>query len=128
MRHSAAPPPGGDHELAEVVARLHARPLDRSRPLWEMYVIEGLAGGDVGLLTKMHHAAIDGVAGIEIAGVVLDTSPDPAPRSTGPDLVPEPSPPSALMLARGARGLVRFPTRAARWALVYVGEMPAGAR
>ncbi len=126
VRHSAAPPPGGDHELAEVVARLHARPLDRSRPLWEMYVIEGLAGGDIGLLTKMHHAAIDGVAGIELAGVVLDQSPDPAPRrDRGPDLVPEPPPPTPLMLARGARGLVRFPTRAARWALNSARELPA---
>ena len=125
VRHSAVPPPGGDHELAEVVARLHARPLDRARPLWEMYVIEGLAGGDVALLTKMHHAAIDGVAGVELAGVVLDQSPDPTPRTSRPDLVPEPSPPAALMLARGARGLVRFPTRATRWALNSVRELPA---
>ena len=125
VRHSAVPPPGGDRELAEVVARLHARPLDRSRPLWETYVIEGLAGGDVGLLTKMHHAAIDGVAGIEIAGVVLDQSPNPPPRKRGPDLVPEPPPPTPLMLARGARGLVRMPARTARWALNSVKELPA---
>lgn len=125
VRHSAVPPPGGDHELAEVVARLHARPLDRSRPLWEMYVIEGLAGGDVGLLTKMHHAAIDGVAGVELAGVLLDPSPTPEPREHGPDLVPEPSPPMPLMLARGARGLVRFPRRAVRWARHSVQELPA---
>lgn len=125
VRHSAAPPPGGDRELAEVVARLHARPLDRTRPLWETYVIEGLAGGDVGLLTKMHHAAIDGVAGIEIAGVVLDQSPDPPPRDDAPELVPEPPPPASLMLARGARGLVRLPTRAARSGVRAARELPA---
>ncbi len=124
VRHSAAPPPGGDRELAEVVARLHARPLDRTRPLWETYVIEGLAGGDVGLLTKMHHAAIDGVAGIEIAGVVLDQSPEPAPRDPAPDLVPEPPPPTALMLARSARGLTRFPTRAVRSAVRAARQLP----
>lgn len=125
VRHSAAPPPGGDRELAEVVARLHARPLDRTRPLWETYVIEGLAGGDIGLLTKMHHAAIDGVAGIEIAGVVLDQSPDPAPRDDARELVPEPPPPRPVMLARGARGLVRLPTRAVRSGVRAARELPA---
>lgn len=125
VRHSAVPPPGGDRELAEVVARLHARPLDRARPLWEMYVIEGLAGGDVGLLTKMHHAAIDGVAGIELAAVVLDASPEPTPREAGPALVPEPPPPASLMLARGVRGLVRFPARAVRGTIRGARQLPA---
>lgn len=125
VRHSAAPPPGGDRELAEVVARLHARPLDRARPLWEMYVIEGLAGGDVGMLTKMHHAAIDGVAGIELAGVLLDQSPVPVPSDPGPPVVPERPPPTAMMLARGARGLVRFPARAARGAVRSARQLPA---
>jgi diacylglycerol O-acyltransferase / wax synthase len=89
-----------------------------------MYVIEGLAGGDVGLLTKMHHAAIDGMAGIELAGVLLDTSPDPAPRDRRPDLVPELPPSTPLMLARGARGVLRVPTRTARWALHTARQLP----
>lgn len=124
VRHSAVPPPGDERALAEVVARLHARTLDRSRPLWETYVIEGLAGGDVGLLTKMHHAAIDGVAGIEIAGVVLDTSPDPGPRDVVEPLRPE-SPPSApMMLARGARGVVRLPARTTRSVVRATRQLP----
>lgn len=82
IRHIALPKPGDWRQLCIQVARLHARPLDRARPLWEMYVIEGLdnvAGyppGCFALVTKMHHAAIDGASGIEIAATIHDLSPD----------------------------------------------------
>ena len=66
IRESAVPPPGDDHRLAETVARIFARPLDRRRPLWELYLIHGLAEGRVALLTKVHHAAVDGMSGGEI--------------------------------------------------------------
>lgn len=126
VRHSAVPPPGDDRALADVVARIHARPLDRTRPLWEMYVIEGLADGDVGLLTKMHHAAIDGVAGIELAAVVLDLEPDGhLTREVAPALRAERRPSTPAMLARGARGVVRVPQRSARWAVDGVRQLPA---
>src|SRR3712207_2906995 len=70
IRESAVPPPGDKRQLAETVARIVARPLDRSRPLWELYLIHGIEGGKyVGMLTKVHHAAIDGVSGAEILGV-----------------------------------------------------------
>ena len=60
------PPPGDDRQLAETVARIFARPLDRTRPLWELYLIHGLQDGRVALLTKVHHSVVDGVSGNEI--------------------------------------------------------------
>src|SRR3954471_21557050 len=62
LRHIAVPPPGNERQLAELAAQLSAKHLDRRRPLWEMYVIDGLEGGAVAELTKIHHACIDGVS------------------------------------------------------------------
>jgi diacylglycerol O-acyltransferase / wax synthase len=76
VRETAIPPPGGDEQLADLVARLVGRPLDRSRPLWETYVIEGLAGGRFAILTKIHHATVDGASGAELLTMMLDTSPE----------------------------------------------------
>src|SRR5205085_4761155 len=66
IQETSAPPPGDDRALAEQVARIVARPLDRRRPLWELYLIHGLEGGRIGVLTKVHHSAVDGVSGAEI--------------------------------------------------------------
>jgi diacylglycerol O-acyltransferase len=113
IRESAIPPPGDDKKLAETVGRIFARPLDRSRPLWELYLIHGLPDGKVALLTKVHHAVVDGVSGNEILSVLLDSSPD------GPPIDPPAHPhrgeriPSDLeMLARGAAGVPMQPWRA----------------
>src|SRR3954452_17958971 len=76
VRDSAVAPPGNDRQLAHTVERIFARPLDRSRPLWELYVIHGLEGGRIGLLTKIHHAVVDGVSGNEIMSTLLDVSPE----------------------------------------------------
>src|SRR3954469_12942366 len=92
IRDSAVPPPGNERQLAETVARIFARPLDRNRPLWEIYLIHGLPEGHVALLTKIHHSVVDGVSGNELFSVLLDPSregreiPD-APRIR-PDRVP----------------------------------------
>ena len=74
VRETAVPPPGDDAQLADLVARLVGRPLDRSRPLWETYVIEGLAGGRFAILTKIHHATVDGASGAELLTMMLDTT------------------------------------------------------
>ena len=86
VRRAALPAPGGQRELAEFAAEVMGRPLDRSRPLWEMYVVEGLEHGLIACITKTHHAAIDGVSGAELTANLLDLAPEPAP-------VPEPETP-----------------------------------
>ena len=75
IREIALAKPGDDRQFAEQVARLMARPLDRSRPLWEWYVISGLKDGSVALFSKLHHATIDGASGVELIQVLLDTEP-----------------------------------------------------
>jgi diacylglycerol O-acyltransferase len=127
IRESAVPPPGTDRQLAETVARIHARPLDRGRPLWELYVIHGLEGGRVALLTKMHHAMVDGVSGNEILAVLLDPSPEgreiPPPEEGHGDRVPG----ELEMLGRGLAGVPRQPWRALKGlpkTLPNLTEMP----
>ncbi|GAA1539942.1 wax ester/triacylglycerol synthase family O-acyltransferase [Actinomadura kijaniata] len=75
----ALPAPGSDRQLADAVATLHERPLDRSRPLWEMVLIQGLSGGRTAVYVKVHHAAIDGVMAAETLAALLDLSPEPRP-------------------------------------------------
>src|SRR4051794_20616823 len=72
IRELALPAPGSSEQLAEQVARICARPLDRSRPLWELYVIHGVDRDKVGILTKVHHAAVDGMSGAEIMSILYD--------------------------------------------------------
>ena len=115
IRESAVPPPGDDRRLAETVARIFARPLDRSRPLWELYLIHGLPEGRVAMLTKLHHSMVDGVSGNEILGVLLDPSPGgkeipPAPERPAGERVPG----DLEMLGRGLLGVPRQPLRALR--------------
>jgi WS/DGAT/MGAT family acyltransferase len=78
LRRAGLPTPGGAEELAEFAASVMARPLDRRRPLWEMYVVEGLEHGLIATVTKTHHAAIDGVSGAELTVNLLDLSPEVA--------------------------------------------------
>jgi diacylglycerol O-acyltransferase / wax synthase len=113
LRHIAVPPPGDDQQLSELVARIHARALDRARPLWEVYVIEGLANGRVGLYTKIHHCTIDGASGTEMMRVLLDRTPDAEPAPPHEPWKPDTVPPAAEMLARGVAGLLLTPVRIA---------------
>src|SRR5689334_15224732 len=76
IRRSALPKPGTETQLLDLVSRVTSRPLDRSRPLWEMYLVEGLAGNRVAVVTKTHPALIDGLSAIDIGQVLLDVSPD----------------------------------------------------
>ncbi len=82
LRHITLPEPGSHTELTKLVADLVAIPLDRTRPLWEAWVIEGLADGQAALLTKVHHAAIDGASGEELMVALLDVTPDMEAKSS----------------------------------------------
>src|SRR3954469_13336141 len=77
VRRSALPKPGTDAQLHDLVARLMSRPLDHTRPLWETYLVEGLKGNQIAVITKPHQAVVDGVGAIEIGQVMLDVSPTP---------------------------------------------------
>ncbi len=79
VRRSALPSPGTEAQLRDLVARIMSRPLDRTRPLWEVYLVEGLEGGRFAILTKTHHAMVDGTVAVDIGQVILDTSPDSRP-------------------------------------------------
>ncbi len=115
VRELNLPAPGSDAQLAEQVARIVARPLDRARPLWELYLIGGLESGNVAMLTKIHHALIDGISGAEITGLLLDLTAEPraleAPPRWGDDA---PVPSAAGMVARGLMAVPKYPLRAAR--------------
>ena len=87
VREIALPRPGSDAQLDEQVSRLHARPLDRSRPLWEIYLITGLAKKRAAVYTKIHHAAIDGASGAELLTVLFDLTPA-GPRAAPGQAVP----------------------------------------
>src|SRR5919106_1561822 len=112
VRHTAVPPPGSDSQLAELVARIVGRPLDRRRPLWETYVIEGLTDDRFGILTKVHHATVDGASGAELLTLMLDSSPEGA-EIPPPDheWTPEAAPSTGDVLARAGLSLARKPGR-----------------
>ncbi len=110
VRHTALPAPGSDEQLRALAARVHSQRLDRAKPLWETWLVQGLEGGRFALISKSHHALVDGIAGVDLMTVLFDATPVPqqAPHEGEPwTAAPEPS---ALQLAaRGLKGLARLP-------------------
>lgn len=147
VRHAALPAPGGRAELERAVGRVLSRPLDRSKPLWELYVFEGLAGERTAVLLKMHHVLADGIGGMLIGSVLFDLAPD-TPPGTPParPWIPEPAPPDDLLIKEALGEMIvnpaelvgraiRAPVRAARaiaetlsgaGSLVGMGTPPRG--
>lgn len=124
VRELALPAPGNDRQLSEQVARLHARPLDRSRPLWELYLITGLSGRRAAIYSKIHHAAIDGVSGGDILTAVLDVSPQ-GRELPGVELFEGEQPPDPIwLLARSVVSLARQPLNAVRVATDLARSIP----
>ncbi len=102
VRHTALPAPGRWEQLQDLTARIFSQQLDRSKPLWEMWLIEGLEENRFALITKTHHSLIDGIAGVDLATVLFDLSPEPPPiASTGRPWKPHPEPGTTQLLATG---------------------------
>jgi diacylglycerol O-acyltransferase len=121
VRHSALPRPGSESQLLRLAGRIFSQRLDRSKPLWEVWIIEGLEGGRWALISKTHHALIDGISGVDLAQVLFDLGPVPA-EVPHPDAAwrPAPEPGAAEVLAAGAAGLVRTGLRTAAGAASLV--------
>ena len=137
LRHTALASPGGDRQLRNLVGRVMSQQLDRHKPLWEMWMVDGLENGHWALVSKVHHCMVDGVSGTDLLAVVLDSEPEPA--APLPDSWrPESEPSDARLLGDALVDLVISPyeqlraarsvTRAPRQALGQIGELARGLR
>jgi diacylglycerol O-acyltransferase / wax synthase len=132
LRHSGLPAPGSEQQLRDLAGRVFAQPLDRDKPLWELFLVDGLEGDRFALLSKTHHALVDGISGVDIVTVLFDTQPEPAaPADPGTPWLPRPLPTQAQLLgealveratvpaeaARSLRAVFRAPRRIAREAV-----------
>lgn len=111
VRHSALPRPGDERTLKRMVGRIQSQQLDRSRPLWEMWFVEGLDGDRFALVTKTHHCMIDGISGADLMSVIMDISPDTQPGQPVP-WVPRPRPSEATLIIDEVRRRFRQPFEA----------------
>jgi diacylglycerol O-acyltransferase len=135
VRHTALPAPGGEPELRRLVGRVMSQQLDRSKPLWELWMVEGLGDNRWGLLAKTHHSIVDGVSGTELLTVLLDTSPNPSPQVDDP-WKPEPAPSPLTLAADAIATMARSPyeqlralraaSRVPRQAVAQLGEIAKG--
>jgi diacylglycerol O-acyltransferase len=130
VRHHAVPPPGTPEQLAEAVCRIVGRPLDRSRPLWELYVIEGVDNGRlIAQLTKIHHATIDGASGAKMLSAILDTDPNYRPVDLPHEpWKPEPVPSDETLLRMTAMELLRRPEKVVRLGVRTARDFAAASR
>ena len=133
VRHSALPSPGSEEQLRNMAARVFSQQLDRTKPLWELWLVQGLTRKRFAIVSKTHHALVDGVSGVDIATVLFDLKPVPEPIRAEHEWVPSPSPSPRQLAAKGAEGVAKFPLRLARRlehaienpraALAQVGEL-----
>ncbi len=128
IRHTALPDPGGEAQLQRLAARVFSQQLDRSKPLWEMWLVQGLERDRFALLTKTHHAAVDGIAGVDIGTVLFDLEPVPEPAPVEDGWVPVPTPGTAQLIARGASDVAAAPVKLAERAVAAVRHPETAAR
>ena len=137
LRHTALASPGGDRELRNLVGRVMSQQLDRHKPLWEMWMVDGLDLGHWALVSKVHHCMVDGVSGTDLLTVVLDSEPEPTPAWPD-DWHAEPEPSDARLVVDALVALIASPyeqlraarasTRAPRQVLTQLGEVARGLR
>src|SRR3954452_23259129 len=128
VRELAVPAPGPSLQLAEQVARIAGRPLDRGRPLWELYLISGLEDDRTALLAKFHHAAVDGLAAAAVFQTLLDDAPEPAGRTQPAEWRAEPVPGSLQMWLRGVAGVTMQPLRLLDLQRRFLATLPRSVR
>jgi diacylglycerol O-acyltransferase / wax synthase len=126
VRHSALPAPGSEEQLRNTAGRLFSQRLDRSKPLWELWLVQGLERNRFALINKTHHALVDGVAGVDIATVLFDVKPVPERLEPESTWVPSPSPSTAELAARGVQELAETPFKLGARAM-RVARNPFGA-
>jgi len=115
VRSTALPAPGSEDQLKELAGRVFAQQLDRDKPLWEIWMVDGLEGDCFAMLSKTHHALVDGISGVDIMSVLFDTSREPAaPADTGERWLPRPVPSSAQLLAEALVERATIPTEIVR--------------
>jgi WS/DGAT/MGAT family acyltransferase len=116
VRHSALPSPGDIDQLHNLAGRIYSQRLDRSKPLWETWLVQGLSDGRFALITKTHHSMIDGISGVDLASVLFDVS--PVPRDVEPEpWTPKPEPTQAELIADGVKDVAKAPLSLAGRAL-----------
>ncbi len=108
-RHTALAAPGDLEQLRLLTARIFSQRLDRSKPLWECWVVQGLEGDRFAIISKTHHSLVDGVSGVDLATVLFDLSPVPAEHPEQQEWTPNPEPSQAQLIAEGVKGLLRRP-------------------
>jgi WS/DGAT/MGAT family acyltransferase len=114
VRHTALPKPGSLEQLRHLAGRVFSQRLDRSKPLWELWLVQGLDDNRFALISKTHHAMVDGIAGVDIASVLFDL--EPVPREVPPPeepWTPRPEPSQSELIAEGVKSIVRTPFRLA---------------
>ncbi len=127
VRRAALPKPGSEEQLRELVARILSRHLDRNRPLWELYLVEGLEKGRWAAITKVHHAMVDGVAAVDIGSLLLDLTPEPRETSPG-DWHPRREPSGLELAAEAVGDALRRPQAVLDNARVAAADFRAEAR
>jgi WS/DGAT/MGAT family acyltransferase len=109
VRHTALPSPGSEEQLRRLTGRVFSQALDRSKPLWELWLVQGLERNRFALLSKTHHALVDGVAGVDISTVLFDTKPVPEPAPDEQEWVPNSEPSTVQLVARGVADAAAAP-------------------
>ena len=123
LLRAALPKPGGDEELRDLIGRVFSRQLDRRRPLWEIYIVEGLRDGRWALLTKSHHAMVDGISNLELATILLDVDPEPGKQPFGVSRWEARESPSGMgLLINSLRERVTRPARMLSAARAVAGQ------